>query len=226
VSKVLDGKKLSDVTYKNEFEALYVLEQLIDKIIKEDFKNDPHLRDYVRKRIEGAWEVLRRVSKDYFTDRELKSVVPSSKAVEKGLPREIKVKTLKGEEIIMSIGADEDEFYHVSISRYRFKCGCQDAVILSSIADKRLKEALQTIGVERISSSGDIFYKYVLCKHTLAKIAKAMVNPEEGVGILNIDKEFVDTLKLSLFAAYLRSTDRIDPDIVRNIYKLLEKRLR
>jgi len=226
VPKVLEGKKLSDVVYKNEFEALYVLEQLIDKIIKEDFKNDSHLRDYVKKRIDGAWEVLRRISKDYFTDRELRSVVPSSEAIEKGPPREIKIKTLKGKEITVTIGADEDEFYHVSISRYRFKCGCQDALILSSTADKRLKEALQTIGVESIPSSGTIFYKYVLCKHTLAKIAKAMTNPTEGIGIINIDKEFIDTLRLALFAAYLRSTDSIDPDIVRNIYEVLRKRLR
>jgi len=222
--KILEGKKLSDVTYENEFEALYVLEQLIDRIIKEDFKNDPRLRDYVKTRIEGAREVLRRVSRDYLTDKELRSVVPSSRTVEEGPPREVKMKTLEGGETTVQIGADE--FYHVMVSRYRFKCGCKDAVMLSSIADRRLKDALRTIGVERIPSSGDIFYRYVLCKHTLAKIAKAMANPSEGIGIINVDKEFVDTLRLALFAAYLRVADKFDPDVVRNMYEVLRKRLR
>jgi len=225
--KVLREKTLSDVTYKNEFEALKVLDQLIDRIIKDDFKNDPHLRDYVKKRVEGAEEVLRRVSKDYLTDRELRSSVPSSKVVEKGVPREVKVKTLDGREAKAVVGATDDElFYHVYVSRFRFKCTCKDAVMLSSIADRRLKDALQAIGVDRIPTSGMVFYRYVICKHALAKIAKAMANPSEGVGIIAVDKEFVDSLKLALFAAYLRSADKIDPEVVKNVYKVLVKRLR
>jgi len=225
--EVLREKTLSDVTYKNEFEALKVLEQLIDKIIKEDFKNDPRLRDYVKKRVEGAEEVLRRVSKDYLTDRELRSTVPSSKVVEKGAPKEVKVRTLDGRETKTVVGAtDEDLFYHVYVSRFRFKCTCKDAVMLSSAADRRLKDALQAIGVDRIPTSGMFFYRYIICKHTLAKIAKAMANPSEGVGVVAIDKEFVDSLKLALFGAYLRSADKIDPEVVKNAYKLLIKRLR
>lgn len=225
--RTISYKTVDDVTYKNEFEALLVIEQLVDKIITEDFKNNQELREYVRKRILSAREVLkRRGSEDYYTESELRSSVPSSKALKEGLPREVRIRGLDMKEKTVKVGADEDEaFYHVKVSRYRFKCTCQDALMLASIADAKLKPALESIGVKRVDFSPPVFYKYIICKHTLARIAKAMVHPAEGIGVLNIDREFVNTLKLGLFAAYLRVAEEHDPDIVRSMYSILRQRL-
>jgi len=228
MSRTLRKKSSQDVMYGDEFEALNMLSQLIEKIIAEDFKNDINLREYSRKRLEGAREVLGRAgSKDYFTDVELRSLVPSGTVARRWLPNGVKVKPLTSEEAKATDGKhDEDLFYVVSVSRFRFKCGCQDALMLSSVADRRLKEALKMIGINRIPSSGMVFYKYVLCKHTLAKIAKAMTGEGDEAGVISIDKDFINTLKLALFGAYLRATDKIDPDIVKNIYwKTLLRRL-
>lgn len=219
-------KSVDDVTYRNEFEALLVLEQLVDKIILEDFKGDQKLKEYMRKRFKGAKEVLRRRASDYYTESELRSVVPSSKALEEGMPKEIKVRGLDLEEKVVKVGADEDEaFHHVMVSRSRFKCTCQDAIMLASTADKRLKTALQAIGVDRIDFATPVFYRYVLCKHTLAKIAKSMVHPSEGIGILNIDKELMNTLRLGLFAVYMRVSSSYDPEVVKKMYDILRLRV-
>lgn len=225
MKKVLSRKTVNDVTYKNEYEALNVLSELLFKIIETDFKNEPALREYILKRVAGAREVLRRVSEDYITEKELRSVVLSSKAEKGGVVREITMKTLDGRRVVVKIGVpDEEAWYSVKVSRYRFKCTCQDAVLLTSIADRRLKAALLSIGVERFPTAEPVFPRYVLCKHTIAKIAKAMAAGEFGV--INVDKEFVDTLKLGLFAVYLREVEKTDPEVVRKMYSILEPRLR
>jgi hypothetical protein len=222
----LRPKTISDVTFKNEYEALAVLDQLIGKIIDEDFKGNADVKMYVKRRIEGAREVLRRGARDFFTSQELRSEVPSAEAMKKGLPKEVRVRTLDGEEKVVRVGASyEEAFYAVRVSRYRFKCNCQDAIMLSSAADRRFKSALLRNGIKKFPTAEPIFYKYVLCKHTLAKIAEAMANPSEGVGIFNVDKAFVDTLKIALYAVYLRTSSDVDPEITEKIVRIIRRRI-
>lgn len=223
----LKPKTLNDVTYRNEFEALSVLEKLITKLIEEEFSNNPKLKQYVKKRFEGAREVLRRTSRDYFKPYELKSVVVSSKAVKRGEPKYVKLRTLEGKEILVKVGAPDEEAYHdVSVARYRLKCTCQDALLLTSAADKKLKQALLNAGITSFPTAELVFYKYVICKHTLAKLAQAMAKPESELGVINVDEEIADTLRIGLFAIYLRLVSKAEPKITRRIYKILRRRIK
>ena len=223
--KAVKRKTIDDVLFRNEYEALKVLEDFVEKLVREDFGNDLNVRTYVRRRFEGAREVLRRASKDYVALSELRSMVMTGEATEKGILRQVKMKTLDGREVIVERGVpDEEAWYHVRVSRYRLKCTCKDAVMLSSLADRNLKNALRRARVKRFPTAEPVFYRYVLCKHTLAKIAKAMSAGEAGV--LNVDREFADTLRIALFAVYLKVVENPDPEVVRRAYRILRRRLR
>lgn len=218
----LGPKRLRDVTYSNEFEALVVLEELVNRIVDEEFNGNPEMKQYLIKRFEGAREVLRREAEDYFTSHELRSSVPSSKSLRRKGSKYAKMKTLEGEEIIVRLGEEDwDDFYSVKVSRHRLKCTCPDAVMLSSVADKRFNMWLKRVKLKR-ESPEPIFYRYVICKHTLAKLAKAMTG-SSGISFVNIDRELVETIKIGLYAVYLRVAKEVDPSMIRKIYTILKR---
>lgn len=213
-------RSLDHGTHGSIYDALHVLEQLINEIIARDFKGDMKLKTYVKKRFDSARDVLKRRSRDHSSQHELHSMIPSARAL-RNPPRHIKVKTLDGGETSIHVGVPDDEaFYSVRVSRYRLKCTCQDALMQASTANSRFKYALLRARIPGFPTAEPFFYKYVLCKHVLAKLAEAL-----GTGTISIDEELLSTLRIALYTVYLRTVEKPDPDITRRIYPVIKRRI-
>lgn len=202
--------------YRNEHEALVAVGNALLSLVKRDFESDAKLTLFVMKRVSGAREVLTRERATRISESEVRERIPSSKTLEMGAPRTVRMKTLDGSVVELPAGAPEEEAYHIThVSKYRMKCTCWDAVRTSSVADRRLEQLMREHNVE-VASLGQVFSRYVLCKHTIATLARYVY---EGEVDLNDDR-LLDTLRLSLFAAYLREERNPNPEV---LYNMLQK---
>jgi len=97
--------------------------------------------------------------------KELRGIVLSGK--EKHPPSELvhTYKNLQGKYVKIPAKFD---YHKVSISPFRMKCNCQDALITSSRADNRLTRIFHR--------PMTIASRYVLCKHTIAFLPVALKN--------------------------------------------------
>ncbi|MEM4854978.1 MAG: hypothetical protein QXE75_06135, partial [Sulfolobales archaeon] len=161
--------------FRSELEALSQVKATLLTMVKEEFDNNQKLIDFIVKRVSGAREVISRRRQTHLFDGEVRELFPSSKAVEKGLPRRVKVKTLNGEEMYITLGVPEEEAYHMtSVSRYRMKCTCWDSIYTSSVADGKLANVIKLLDVDRVPMQSTMFSKYIICKHTVASLTRAI----------------------------------------------------
>ena len=160
---------------------------------------------YVIKRFEGAYEVILRsrlrVSSTIPKGSGVAMVLVSSRALEEGPERVIRVRTLSGDVVEVVLGTPLEESYHVvQVGPYGLKCTCRDALMLASRADSEFIAAAKLYGIKRFELQTPLFTKYVLCKHTLAAAAYALAS-----NVLSRDlKVFREVLKLSALGAALR----------------------
>ncbi len=177
------------------------VKQELFEIIEKDFHGYPRLRSYVIDRVRRARDILMHL------DTRLRSienhgvegyrvVFLSSEFLEHGAERRVLVRKLTGGITVVEYGTPLERSIHiVEVSRWRHKCSCPDAIFTSARADSAIMKLDQKVE--------PLFYKYVLCKHTLA--ALALLSAIEAINLG--DRVLRETLWLALLAALLRVVD-------------------
>ncbi len=185
--KPLLGEALSKLDRLAEY-----LYELIDRFFP---REAPRLREYVRRRVEGAREVLVHAGERMLSFRRLAPnafivTLVSSRAA--GRPLRIApryYRTLTGGVERVEREPIDELVYHVEIGPYALKCTCPDAVFTAAKADRLLMEA----------GFPPQAYKYVLCKHVLAGLAALW-----AAGLIDPTKPPLDEALLrALVTAYL-----------------------
>gem|GEM_PF-4264780 len=183
----------------------------LSSIIDQEFPSIKiKIEDYLSQRFLGAKEIIIR-SDIRFSSLVLKgnsavALMASTKLLEKGPERIIRLKTYQGEEIELSVGTPPEESFHITqVGPYGFKCTCEDAIMLASKADREFVEGLKRAGILNLSPviSFPLFSRYILCKHTIALLALLLASKK----ITFRNKEFKKSLKLSLFGIALRVSE-------------------
>ena len=195
------------------------VKEALRKLVQEYFPL--RLWDEVSKRLEKAYSILvfeKRYEYTRETETGTTSIIKSTMALRKGVEKPVDMKSLDGEIVTVVEGVPlEKAFHKVEISRVRMKCTCEDAVFTSSIADSRLEKiARRLIGYVPQPQ----LYRYVLCKHTLAELMRAVMH-----GRLDLnDKAVRETLFLSLYSLALRYASRIPARTHKKAIELLRRR--
>lgn len=185
--------------------------------------------EFLSMRFSGAGEIIIRsdikVGSVVIRDAGAMAVMASSKLLEKGPQRILKVRTFEGDVVEIPIGTPPEEGFHVTqVGPYGMKCTCEDAVMTSSKADKEFFEGLREAGVEQVSPllTFPLFSRFVLCKHTLALLAYLM-----AAGNLSLRSRVLrETLKIALIGAALRAGGRqlVGKDRILATYYMILKR--
>ena len=126
------------------------------------------------------------------------ALIWSTEALEKGIEHHIVLYSLTGERVVVERGTPiERAFHKVEVSPARLKCTCNDALMTSSIADKQFRMIARKF---KGYTPRQVFYRYTLCKHTLAEVLRGLVE-----GRLEFsDRVLRDTLFLALYGLALR----------------------
>ena len=180
-------------------------------LINEYFDGDPKVVEYVKVRLSKARELILDHRRPYrgVVDTPVASAVTiySSEYVVKGPPRTIKLKSLDGDLVEVQLGTDlERAFHSVKVSKFSVKCTCDDANMLTSIADRvlrcRLRREVPT-------------YKYTLCKHTLAELGRKLALRHFTLN----DPELRKTLFMMLVVTYARVHRTLPPPKALEVLK-------
>ncbi len=186
---------------RKALQELDKVKQELFESIDRDFCGYPRLKSYVIDRVRRARDILTRL------DTRLRSienhgvegyrvVFLSSEFLERGAERGLLVRKLTGGMAVIKYGTPLERSIHiVEISRWRLKCSCPDAIFTSARADS----AIMKMG-RRVEP---LFYRYVLCKHTLAALALLSAIKAINLG----DRILRETLWLALLATFLRVSD-------------------
>jgi len=159
----------------------------------------------------------------YVTDRELRSMIVSQTALPRLyrlLPRRVRFASLEGSDALVFLGKPPEQIYRfVRISPSRFKCTCEDAIMMTSIAERRLNKILESLGVKAHVPAGSLS-DYSLCKHTLSEIARA-----KRAGVLDFEeKEFRNTLTVALLVLALKYLD--EQEVKKKMLELVLRAVR
>jgi len=147
------------------------------------------------KHFRGAKDVLRRIEKFEVREGYVYAKILTSEAVRHGKPRIVRVKTLTGEENVVSVGTPLDMAYHyVTVSENTMKCTCPAALRTASKADKWLESLLKERGIQHTPHLS-LFARHVLCKHTEAVLSKAI-----ATGALAVTDKLIDNITLGVIA--------------------------
>ena len=161
--------------------------------------------DFLKTRFMGASEIIRRSSVRVLSiiikESGVTVIFASSKVLEEGPERLIRVRSLNGSIIELPIGVPAEKAYHIThVGPYGLKCTCTDALITASKADKIFLEELRRYGFKRVDVPTPVFTKYVICKHTLAAASYAL-----ALGVISHESRlFKEVMKLSVLATALR----------------------
>ncbi len=151
-------------------EALSKLERLktfMDKLVERFFeeREATRIRDHLRKRFEGARDILlhaearmasiRRLAENAYT----LTMVSSRAAGRRVILTPVYTRTLEGGVKLQPPRAEE--IYTVEIGPYALKCNCPDSIYTAARAD----QVLIRLGFPAQA------YKYTLCKHVIAGLA-------------------------------------------------------
>jgi len=96
----------------------------------------------------------------------------------------------------------------------------QDSELTASKAEKLFHEKLKELKIW-IPTAEPVLYKYVLCKHTLSELAKAISSKK-----ISMTRELKRTLIVALYACYLVSSGskRVPEKITRIVVRILRVR--
>jgi len=169
----------------------------------------------VAKYYRGAKDVLKRIEAFEIRDNYIHARILTSEAERYGKPRKIRVKTLTGEEKIISIGVPLDRAYHyVVVSDSTMKCTCPTALRITSSADKWLESFLRERDIQYTLQT-PLFARHVLCKHTIAVLSKAIT-----AGALPVTDRLIDNLTLGVIAVAVSEgivTQQITDEVLKAI---------
>ncbi len=204
------GKHRSGGVSKRRWrEALTRLKNHSFNYVKKEFggKGLPAL-EFLSTRFLGATEIIIRsdvrVGSIVIRGSGATAVMTSSKLLERGPQRILKVETFEGDVVEIPIGTPPEEGFHITqVGLYGMKCTCEDAVMTAARADREFLEGLREAGVEQVSPllTYPIFSRFAICKHTLALIAYLMAG-----GVLSLrSRTLRDTLKIALVGAALKA---------------------
>ena len=142
--------------------------------------------------IRQARDVLSRVENIEYGTRYVRATILSSIA-SRGRPEHtVVVRGLDGRVRKVRVGVPLEQSYHnVIVSSRVLKCDCPVALRIASRADAFLESIAKRYRY-RIREPM-LFSKHILCKHTVAILAKAM-----DEGIIVMDDELIDNLSLAL----------------------------
>jgi len=207
------------IEVRKSLEALTRLKRSVMTIARRDYGLYEPLRTYLLERFRRARQILsmlpRRLrSIDAHGIEGYRIAFLSGEAVERGIERSIAVKTLDGRVTTVATGTPiERAIYVVEVSRWRIKCSCMDAILLSTIADSKLSRLLGYRGEP-------IFYRYTLCKHSIAALSLLLSDSKLSLR----DRELRTTLRLCVTAAFLRVADDSTVEKYRDtVSKVVEK---
>jgi len=156
----------------------------------------PLLSAYVSKRVRKARVVHRRSLLSSYVDeegRELRSVLASQKVAEAAPPGALTLRDLEGL-------PPESAYRLVRVSSTRLKCTCQDSVITTAVAERRLPSVAEKVASLHLELSPGALANYSLCKHVISELVRAK---ELGV-VAWSDAELLKTLTVALLALALR----------------------
>ena len=141
----------------------------------------------------GAKDVLKRINNIDYKDGYVRATILTTKASKHMRVRSITVKDLFGNIRKIKIGVPiEDSYHHVTVTERVMKCTCPIAVRNASKANKWLEDLAKKKKLH-YNSSEKLFFKHVLCKHTLAVLAKGI-----GYGAIPVSDALVKNLSLAL----------------------------
>ncbi len=168
-----------------EYRALRRIERLLVRLVVEEYDADPGLLDYVRRRVNGAGEILRRglvASIRRLGEHSWMASFISSRARGPLGPRRILLRSLDGRLVeVEEAQLPDDAIHYAEASPYVVKCTCMDSIVTASAASRRGLQARST-----------------LCKHVIALLAIITSDAGEDIGV------YVRPLREALAAAYAR----------------------
>ena len=168
-----------------EHRALRRIEGVLTEIVLREFNADSLLLDYVRRRVAGAEEILRRglvASVRGIGGHSWIASFISSRARSTVGPRRILLRSLEGRLVEVEEGRSLDEVIHYAeLSPRVVKCTCMDSIVTASAVSRRGLQVRST-----------------LCKHVIALLAIITSDAGEDIGV------YVRPLREALAAAYVR----------------------
>jgi len=207
---------------RRSLEALTQIRRYVLTIARRDYGLYEPLRAYLLERFKRARSILSNLPRrlrsiDAHGIEGYRVAFLSSEAVERGIERSIAVRTLDGGVTTITAGTPiERALYVVEVSRWRIKCSCMDALMLSSIADSKLSRILGYQGEP-------LFYRYTLCKHSIAALSLLVSDARLSLK----DRELRTTLRLCVTAAFLRVADDSIVEKYRDVvWKVVERAIK
>ncbi|MEB2835902.1 MAG: hypothetical protein GSR80_001426 [Desulfurococcales archaeon] len=168
-----------------EYRALRRIERLLARLVVDEYDADPGLLDYVRRRVAGAEEILRRglvVSVRRLGEQSWIASFISLRAGKELGPRRILLRSLEGRIVEVEEGLSLDDMIHYAeVSPQVIKCTCMDSIVTASAASR--------LGTRTRST---------LCKHVIALLAIITSGAGEDIGV------YRKPLREALEAAYAR----------------------
>lgn len=214
----------SSVTPKEWRKALKNVKKLVIDEVRGWASNE--LYDFIRVRFTGASRIVVKASDKVgsiiIKGEGATAVIASTKFLEKGPLRIVKVSTPDGIEVKIPVGIPPDEGFHITqVGPYGMKCTCEDAIMTASKADREFIKAVKALGFEELPSPivFPLFSRFVLCKHTIALLAYLI-----AAGIIDIRSPHLrKTLALATIGAALKvmGADGLPKEEVNKTLKLL-----
>jgi len=167
----------------------------------------------------GAKDVLKRIQRIDYGRGYVKAVILSTKASKSAPEHPVVIRDIfSGKPRTVMVGVPIEESYHyVIVAEHMMKCNCPVALRNASKADKYLEQFVKRHGL-RYSPGDMLFSKHVMCKHTIAVLAKGI-----GSGAIPISDTLIENITLSLIG--LAVAEGVDNErIRRELLRILRKR--
>lgn len=191
-------------------DGFYMLRDLLVVALRELDMNTVTMQDEVRKLIESAREVGRRVERLEYSGNAVRMTVLSTEAKESPagpeVPGRVAVyRALDGALVKKPVGVPLERSYHyVQASEEELKCTCDFAMVEASKANAYLK-ALARQG--RVELREDMpMVRFTLDKHTVYALARGLED-----GVIRDTPALHETLKLGLIALAVAKNIRLSP---------------
>ncbi len=203
--KLSEESQENSVTPNEWRKALKKVKKLVIDEVKGWASNE--LYDFIKVRFSGASKIVIKASDKIgsiiIKDEGATAVIASTKFLEKGPLRLVRVSTPDGIEVRIPIGVPPEEGFHVTqVGPYGMKCTCKDAVMTASKADREFVKAVRALGFEELPRSlvFPLFSRFVLCKHTVVILAYLI-----AAGVIDIKSaDLSKTLTLTTLGAALK----------------------
>ena len=170
----------------------------------------------------GAKDVLKRIQNIEYREGYVKATILSTKASRLAPEHTVVVRDLTGKLRKVTVGVPiEESYHHVIVAEHMMKCDCPVALRNASKADNWLEKFVKKNRI-RYNPSEMLFAKHVLCKHTLAVLAKGI-----GYGAVPLTDRLIDNITVSLVGLAIAEgavNENIEKELIRILRRLSRRR--